>query len=271
MRLEERVASALKSQTESLPPVRTDLSAIRSAARAQSLRRAAVGVMSAVVVAAVVAAAGVTGAGRDRSADVPGGSTSASPTPSATDTTGPIDTANWWRTYTSPEYGFEVGRPPGWTVQAATRPWRADKDQKKFLSRGYDTFRSGPGDVAAGVWSAPLEPGTRIESTADIADWVEDYCVAEGRSACTGIQERGVPLCLEKWDCHPGLLVQFGTDVRAFFSGGIYDADAMTVVAVWRPEDDSSVEAYGGARRLLEGFLSTMQVWPASTPVDERR
>ena len=66
-------------------------------------------------------------------------------------------------------------------------------------------------------------------------------------------------------------LVPFKDDVQAFFSGGIYDADAMTVVAVWRGETDSSVEPYGGSRRLLEGFLSTMQVWPASTTRSERR
>ena len=74
MRLEERVTSALQAQTESLPPVRTDLSAIRSSARAQSRRRSAVGVLCAVALAAAVVASGVTDVGRDRSAEVPGGS-----------------------------------------------------------------------------------------------------------------------------------------------------------------------------------------------------
>jgi len=67
------------------------------------------------------------------------------------------------------------------------------------------------------------------------------------------------------------MLMPFRDDVQAFFSGGIYDADAMTVVAVWRGESDPSVARYAGAQRLLEAFLSTMQVWPASTPVRERR
>ena len=58
--------------------------------------------------------------------------------------------------------------------------------------------------------------------------------------------------------------------MQAFFSAGIYDADAMTVVAVWRGESDSAVSPYGGAQRLLEAFLSTMEVWPASTPYEER-
>jgi hypothetical protein len=65
--------------------------------------------------------------------------------------------------------------------------------------------------------------------------------------------------------------VPFQDDVQAFFSGGIYDGDTMTVVAVWRGERDRSVARYGGAQRLLEAFLSTMQVWPASTPLSERR
>ena len=67
MSLEERVASALRTQTESLPPTRTDLSAIRSAARAQSLRRGAIGLACAAVAVGVFLAAGVTDVGRDRS------------------------------------------------------------------------------------------------------------------------------------------------------------------------------------------------------------
>lgn len=271
MSLEERVASALRTQTESLPPTRTDLSAIRSAARAQSLRRGAIGLACAAVAVGVALVAGVTDVGRDRSGELTPVAPSPSPSPTAstptTDPSGPTD----WETYTSSVYGFDVGYPPGWSVQPADRPWRPDPDLEDNLTPGYDTFRSLPSDVGVGVFAAPLEPGTRIESTADIEAWVADYCRAEGNTPCTGIHERAVELCLEKWDCHPGLLVPFKDDVQAFFSGGIYDAEAMTVVAVWRPESDPSVAPYGGSRRLLEGFLSTMQVWPASTPVDERR
>jgi hypothetical protein len=50
------------------------------------------------------------------------------------------------------------------------------------------------------------------------------------------------------------------------FSGRLDDADAMTVVAVWRLEDDSPVEPYGGPRRLLEAFLSGLQVWSGLDP-----
>ncbi len=93
--------------------------------------------------------------------------------------------------------------------------------------------------------------------------WAEAYCEASDISTpCGGIEARAVELCLEKWDCHPGVLVPFGTEVLAFFSGGIYNQEAMTVVTVWRGESDLSVARYGGAQRLLEGFLSTMRSGP---------
>jgi hypothetical protein len=46
---------------------------------------------------------------------------------------------------------------------------------------------------------------------------------------------------------------------------------AAAVSGVMRGEDDPSVARYGSAQQLLERFLSTMQVWPASTPRNERR
>ena len=59
-------------------------------------------------------------------------------------------------------------------------------------------------------------------------------------------------------------------DVQALFSGGFDDPEAMTVVAVSRGESTPAVAPYGGSQRLLEAFLPTMAVWPASTPRDER-
>ena len=152
----------------------------------------------------------------------------------------------------------------------ATRKWRLEEDGTEFLSPAHEAFQPPEGDVRVSVWAAPLDPKTREETTDYLETWVEDYCQASGNTPCTGIADRAVDLCLEKWDCHPGLLVPFKDDVQAFFSGGIYAQDAMTVVAVWRPESDSSVVPYGGSQRLLEGFLSTMGVWPASTPRSDR-
>ena len=154
------------------------------------------------------------------------------------------------------------------------------------LSPAHESFVAPSGDVRVSVWEVPLDTvaahsecaGQKglpfrgcVESLDYLMSWAADYCEASGiSSSCTGIEDRAVELCLEKWDCHPGVLVPFESQVQAFFSGGIYNADAMTVVAVWRGESDPSVARFGGARRLLEGFLSTMAVWPASTPRRKR-
>ena len=100
--------------------------------------------------------------------------------------------------------------------------------------------------------------------------WVEDYCERSGNSPCDGIADRAVELCLEARDCHPGLLVPFGDDVQAFFSGGIYSSNAMTIVAVWESEAAPSVTPYGGAQRLLESFLPPWRSGPPRRRFPER-
>ena len=174
----------------------------------------------------------------------------------------PIDTTAW-TTYTSSEYDFKVGHPPDWTETPASRDWKWKTDVADFLSPAHDAFYSADGTVRVSVWSVPLDPGTPVnESIANVEAWVEDYCENGGSAPCTGIDDRAVELCIERRDCHPALLVPFEEDVQAFLSGGIHDSKAMTVVVVWRPESDKSVAPYGGSQRLLEAFLSTMEVWP---------
>ena len=196
-----------------------------------------------------------------------------------------------WTPYTSERYhsqaGPLVGHPPDWTVVPATREWRFDTDAADPLSPSHESFVDPTGEVRVSIWEVPLgdvdltEPAgsacvdltsrTCVESGSFLLAWAEAYCEASDISTpCGGIEARAVVLCLEKRDCHPGVLVPFESEVQAFFSGGIYSQDAMTVVTVWRGESDPSVARYGGAQRLLEGFLSTMQVWPASTPRAER-
>ncbi len=207
------------------------------------------------------------------SCDSGGNEATAKPSPSHTPSAAidPIDTTTW-TTYTSSHYDFKVGHPPDWTETPASRDWEWGTDAADALSPAHDAFRSADGTVRVSVWSVALDPGTRIdESIANIEAWVDDYCEKSDNTPCTGIDDRAVELCLERRDCHPGLLVPFKEDVQAFFSAGIYDADAMTVVAVWRPESDQSVAPYGGSQRLLEAFLSTMEVWPASTSLSGRR
>jgi hypothetical protein len=59
-------------------------------------------------------------------------------------------------------------------------------------------------------------------------------------------------------DGRAGRLVQFKSDTQAFIPVG----DRLYIVACWRPENDPSVLPYGGARRLVEGYLSTMRLVP---------
>ena len=65
-------------------------------------------------------------------------------------------------------------------------------------------------------------------------------------------------------DGHPGLLVRFADDTQAFILVG----DRMYVVAVWEPDSDPRTAPYGGATRLLEGYLSTMHLLPGGPAAD---
>lgn len=186
-----------------------------------------------------------------------------------TATSAAVDTSTW-TTYASDQYDFKVGRPPDWKEMPATRAWSPDTDAEHPASTAFDTFRSPSDNVRVSVWSVPLDKGTSINSLDELGAWAEDHCAETNNSPCGGIQDRAVELCIEVRDCHPGLLVRFRNDVQAYFSGGLYDDKAVTVAAVWRGESAPAVAEYGGAQRLLAAFLSTMQVWPASTPLSER-
>jgi len=73
--------------------------------------------------------------------------------------------------------------------------------------------------------------------------------------------DTAVQLCVEWRDCHPsGLLVSGESEVQAFFTGGIYPG-VMVIVSAWWGEREEATAPYGGTRRLLEGFLATMNVW----------
>jgi len=239
----------------------------RTHGRRNAARVAAAGVGIAVTIA-LLAGTGLVG-NRGTAEQAPAGPPSSTVSPSTAIEPGDTKT---WTTYTSDQYGFRVGHPPDWTVIPASRGWRSDVDTADWLSSAHDTFQSPGGDVLVSVWNVPLDSGTSIDSIADIEAWVETYCEESSNTPCAGIDDRAVELCLENRDCHPGLLVPFANDVQAFFDGGndSDEAGPMTVLAVWRPESHRSTAPYGGSQRLLEAFLSTMQVWPASTPFEER-
>lgn len=172
-----------------------------------------------------------------------------------------MDTSSW-STHTSSRYGLTVGYPPGWTVEPATRNWTQETDVAVMDSPGSERFSSAEGDVYVTVFAVPFHPDK--ETVTDVRAWIQDYC-EDAIETCTGIDDRAVDLCVEKRDCHPGLLVPYATNVDAYFTGGHYNSQ-LVVVSVRRNDSNITVQGrYGSFQRLLEGFLSTMDVWPAAT------
>jgi hypothetical protein len=172
------------------------------------------------------------------------------------------DDSSSWTPYTSEVYGFTTAYPPGWRVnQVATRRWdpAVDLPIDSSLSPGVDAFVNEEGDVAFSVWRAPADVEAIANSRAAVIAWVEEFCDAAGYfQPCEGITERAIPMCRERADCHPdAVIVPFDEDVVAFFVGA---DDALTVAQVWRGDTDPEVAEYGGAVRLLQAYLETMNV-----------
>jgi hypothetical protein len=179
--------------------------------------------------------------------------TAATSSPSAS----PIDTTNW-TVYESKQYGFSIKHPPGWLVEPADRDWTLEADAGQPGFGGREEFVTPAHDLYVAVWSAPANDTP--ETPEGIATWVEQYCKLGGHS-CSGL-DRSLPLC-NGIDCDPGLLVTDDSDfVEAFFTGGKHQG-RIVAVEVGLPEWAEPVAEFGGARRLLEGFLSGMGVCPA--------
>jgi hypothetical protein len=256
MTLDQRLTQAMQHIADDVIVPQLDLGAVRATARTHRIRVASVAATAAAALV-LVAATALLG-GRDTTAPEPANTTPA-PQPSLSMPS--------TLTFTSSLYDLTVDYPQGWTPYVATQKWSWEANVKDWKGPAQDHFLSPEGgSVRVSAWAAPIDPATRKESTAYLVAFAQDYCEQSGNSPCTGIADRAVELCVEKRDCHPGLLVPFKEDVQAFFSGGSYPTDVMTIVAVWRPEWDNSVRPYGGARKLLESFLSTMDVWPKTTP-----
>jgi hypothetical protein len=176
---------------------------------------------------------------------------SASPSPAASTATSLLDTSTW-TTYTSDRYGFSIAHPADWSEDPADHDWTFENDINAFQSSGTESFATeGSADgmgVRVSAWSAPVDPGTTVD------DWIGAYCGGQTQGpVCTEVLNGLVDV--ETGDRHPGVL-SAGTnrDTMAFF----LDGQTIYVVAIWRPEDDPAVQPYGGGRRLLEAFLSTM-------------
>ena len=180
----------------------------------------------------------------------PGGSDLvASPSPSApaSPSPSPIDTSAW-TTYTSDRYGFSIGHPADWVEVPADHTWTLAEDTD-WLSPAQERFHAADRSIAAAAWSVAVPPGTTLDA------WIAAYCPLNNTTPCPPSADRIVPVTM---DGHPGSLVQFDGDTQAFIPVG----DRMYVAVVWEPDSDPRTAPYGGATRLLEGYLSTMLLLP---------
>jgi hypothetical protein len=191
----------------------------------------------------------------------PNATATMSPTPSPSLSTPssspePLDTTGWIP-YTSERYGSQLAYPPGWTVVPADHTWTWDGDATNPLSTAEDVFISLDASVRVSVWTVPLATAIDESWPANEA-WAIDYCTRSGHADCADIHARVVPMCIERRDCHAGVIVAFDDRVEFFGHGGVLGT-GMTIVSL-RPLHAAAVASLGGPQRLLEGFLSTMGV-----------
>ena len=218
------------------------------------------GIAFATATAVAVVVAGCTSAATEAGGGPTSTPTTApSPTPSPTAALTPspnlLDTSTW-TTYVSERYGFSIAHPADWTEDPAVGDWTFENDIEAWDSTATESFyTAGAADglgVRVSAWSVTVGLGTTVEA------WIEAYCTGQNAGPCAGFVEGDVDV--KTGDQHPGLLSQRG-DTMAFF----LDGQTIYVVAVWREETDPSVQPYGGARRLLEAFTSTL-TFPAEPP-----
>ena len=146
----------------------------------------------------------------------------------------------------------EEPKSPSPAANSVPLPLPSTTEWTKFISIGPDEY-----GLAGDGWSED-----------QVQVWAEQYCEREHLTPCEGVAERAVHLCIEKWDCHPALLVPFEEGAVAFIAGGIFPEPQ--VVAVWHAESDADLAQYGGAQTLLEAYLLTVGVCPDERGGDPR-
>ena len=205
--------------------------------------------MNAALRIAIAAAVVVAGIGCGPVAVAPSSSPQApSPTTAPTPSPNVLDPSTW-TTYVSERYAFTIAHPADWTEDPADHDWTLAGDAV-WPNEATEHFVGGPdgAQVAVSAWSVAVDPGTSIDS------WLRAYC-QKNSVDCTGIKDRAVPATM---DGHVGSLVPFDEVPHALFlvDGRIY------AIACWRPDTDPTVLKYSGSFRLVEAFLSTMDLLP---------
>jgi hypothetical protein len=183
------------------------------------------------------------------------------PTPTRTPTADELLDTALWTPYTSSRYGFSIAHPADWSVSPGTIDWDiATHADDEFQGDAPDVFCSPDRTVCVSAWSSAVAPGTTVEA------WIESYCTAQNADLpCAGIADRALPAMMGGQ--HPGLGLFGITDwaTQAFFLEG----EKIYVVVLWYGETEPEMRPYGGARALLEAFISTMTVEtpaPSSSP-----
>jgi hypothetical protein len=160
----------------------------------------------------------------------------ASPTVDLTDATD-------WVTVTSEQYGYEIGHPPGWTSEPATRDWSLELDRTNWFGD----------DVADRFWGYDANR-LNILLTAFAVDVPVGMSRDEWIAAYYGEADPGAEPCDTSIDLGQPLLVD-GRPARVAVNDGCEHAafvlidDRMYVFSVWRSDQEP----------LFEAFLSTVQ------------
>jgi hypothetical protein len=160
----------------------------------------------------------------------------------------PNDTSAWLP-FVSERNGFSMAYPPDWEAHPGNGEWTFPEDTAwpdGVEATDWFYLDGADGSVAASAWSVALPPGISADQ------WFLDYCAVEV-TPCDGTEPK-VPASL---DAQAGWFVA-GSDPQAYFGIG----DRIYLVVIWQPEDHPALERYGGGRRLVEAFLSTMQLLP---------
>ena len=131
------------------------------------------------------------------------------------------------------------------TAAAEVTPFPSPTDWFEFITISSDEY-----GLAPDGWTT-YDP---------VINWAKRYCESEGLSPCEGLGDRTALLCIETRDCHPAVLVSFDEGTVAFAAGGVF-AEPQ-VIAIWRQESDPELAPFGGARKLLEAYLLTVDVHP---------
>jgi len=183
----------------------------------------------------------------------PAPTTSPRPTTAPTPTLGPMDTTGWVP-FTSERYGFTISRPADWSEIPSDPDWTFEKDIESWSSTATESFFTTKvgGGVKVSAWAVRVTPGTTAES------WIKSWCDGTNVAPCVGLA--GKSHAVASGDGHSGVFTQQTDTLAAFVVG-----ETVYVVGIWREENDPSVQPYGTATRLLEGFISTLTL-PAEPP-----